>query len=133
MPHLHIVIDGAIMLIAKDLSRLITLKGAQSYFFNFFQTSEDFAITRKLIFLITCVKFYGWNVFCLEYINENMPGYGNHKLSLRSNVIISKFWKIGLYTFNYSFNWCYCALRYTFVYVSASDLNKCYYYYTIGN
>ena len=55
-------------------------KGAQYYFFNFFQTFGDFDITRKLsvIFVITCAKFYSWNMFRLEEINENMTGYGNN-------------------------------------------------------
>ena len=51
------------------------IKGAQSYFSNFWQ----FWYHRKAhIFLITHVKFYSPNMLHLEDINENMSDYGNH-------------------------------------------------------
>ena len=56
-----------------------SLKEAQSYFFNFFSNFSGFWYHKKAhIFLITHVKFYNWNMFCLEDTNENVPGYGNH-------------------------------------------------------
>ena len=55
------------------------LKGAQSYLFNFLKNFWRFCYHKKAhIFLITHDKFYHWKLFCLEDINENVSGYGNH-------------------------------------------------------
>ena len=48
-------------------------------FSTFFQTFGDFLFHKKAhIFLKTHVKFYSWNMFSLEDIDENVSGYGNH-------------------------------------------------------
>ena len=56
-----------------------TLKGAQSYLFNFFPNFWRFWYHKKAhIFIITHVKFHGLKVFCLEDIYEKGSDYGNH-------------------------------------------------------
>ena len=58
---------------------LTAVKGAQSYFFNFFPNFWWFWYHKNAhIFLITHVKFHGLRVLRLEDINENESGYGNH-------------------------------------------------------
>ena len=48
-------------------------------FFNFFSNFWRFWYdTKAHIFLITHAKFHCLKVFCLEEINKNVPGYGNH-------------------------------------------------------
>ena len=55
------------------------LKEHSPIFSTFFKLFGDFGITKKShIFLMTHSKFYGWKVFCVESISENLPGYGNH-------------------------------------------------------
>ena len=55
------------------------LKGAQSYFFNFFPNFWRFWYHREAhIFPLNAVKFHDWKLFCLEDIHENVTGYGNH-------------------------------------------------------
>ena len=53
-----------------------TAKGAQSHFFNFFSFKLLVIWYHKKahIFFMTVVKFYNWNMFRLEDINENLPG-----------------------------------------------------------
>ena len=55
--------------------KMIDFKEDQSYLFNF----QRFCYHEKAhIFLITHGEFNSWKVFCLNDINENVPGYGNH-------------------------------------------------------
>ena len=46
---------------------------------DFIQTFWDFGYQKKnFIFLITPVEFYGWKMYPLEDIHENVTSYGNH-------------------------------------------------------
>ena len=47
---------------------------------DFFQTFEILVSQESSYFFITDVKFYGWTMFRLEDIEENVPDYGNHLL-----------------------------------------------------
>ena len=60
--------------------KVLVYQRSPSYFFNFFFSNflRFWYYKKTHIFLITRVKFYSWNMFRLEDINENMPGYGNH-------------------------------------------------------
>ena len=54
---------------------------------DFSQTFGDFGVRRKLeIFLITPGEFYGWIIYHLEDIYENVTSYDNHLLGLHNKV-----------------------------------------------
>ena len=49
------------------------------FIFHFFFKLWRFWYHKEAhIFVVTHVKFYSWNMFRLEDIDENVPGYGNH-------------------------------------------------------
>ncbi len=56
-----------------------SIKGARSDHFKFFSNFRRFWYQKKAcIFLITPGEFYGWKMYRLEDINENVTSYGNH-------------------------------------------------------